>query len=133
MASKTKRAYAHGTKVSVSQSQANIMSLVRKHGADGFVIGEDEGWALISFRLNGYVLRFRFRFDDVKETEVRRLWRTMEMVIKTKLIVAEDGVESFEEIFLSNIVSDANGSTVGDAIIPQLQKGQKVRLLPSGT
>ena len=126
------RKYAEGTDVPAARSQGNILALVKRHGADGFMIGEDSGWAVITFRLQGYALRFRFRIADEKETEVKRLWRTMEMAIKTKLVIAQDGVESFEEVFLANIVSDANGTTVGEAVIPQLLQGRKVKLLPPG-
>lgn len=128
------RRYAEGTDVPVDKSQANILRLVKAHGADGFMIGEDSGWAVISFRMLGYVLRFRFRIEGESKSEVRRLWRTMEMAIKSKLVIARDGVEAFEEVFLSNIVSDADGRTVGDVVVPSLKAGKKVAgLLPAGS
>lgn len=128
------RKYAEGTEVPIERSQANVLKLVKANGATGFMIGEDSGWAVISFRLQGYVLRFRFRIEGEKPAEAKRLWRTMEMAIKSKLVIAKDGVETFEEVFLANIVSDADGKTVGDAVIPQLQAGRKVAgLLPAGS
>lgn len=147
MTTRARRQFAEKTKVSVGRTQEELRKLVLERGATGWAIGEDEGRALVQFRLSGRVLRFRVNLTQapgrgraeakrVDEREERRRWRSLFMAVKAKLVIAEDGIESFDEIFLANIVTP-DGDTIADRLIPQiapmLEQGKPILLLPERT
>lgn len=81
----------------------------------------------------GFVLQFRVEQPpDDQAQEQRRIWRCLELTIKSKLTAAEAGIETFQQAFLANIVI-AGGQTVGDVVIPQLDKGKALKLLLART
>ena len=102
------RRYAEGTKVEVSQSRNEIERLVAKHGATKFASGWAEDFALIEFVCEGRRVRFRLPIGDCDERETRRRWRSLLLAIKSKLEVVNTGIESFDEAFLSHIVTTAD-------------------------
>lgn len=133
------RKYAQDTSVPVGRSQEAIRQLVLDRGADGWMVGEDRGRAVISFRLQDRLLRFHVQLPEKLDAkEERRLWRALYMAIKAKLVIASEGIETFDEVFLANIVTP-DGSTVGDRIIPDVQmmlesgQAKVLRLLPERT
>lgn len=106
------------------------------HGATGWAVGEDDGRAAVSFRMQDRLLRFRITLPAKEdEKEERRLWRALAMAIKAKLVIASEGIETFDEVFLANIVTPS-GETVGERIIADVQamiengKNKPIRLLP---
>lgn len=146
-------AYAEDTKVPVSRSRYNIEYLLNKYGATGFLYGMTDGQAIIMFEASGRRIKFSLRLPDSSlfqtspagrkrtkeaarssyEKEVRRLWRSLELVIKAKLEAIESGIATFEDEFLAYVVLP-DGSTVGKSIAPAIesayQTGQMVPLLP---
>jgi hypothetical protein len=130
------RKYAQDTSVPVGRSQENIRKLVRDRDATAFAVAEEDGRAAVSFKMAGRVLRFIISLpasDDPKEE--RRLWRALFMCIKAKLVIAEEGIETFDEVFLANIVMP-NGQTVGQWAQPQVTQmvegGNMPKLLSDG-
>lgn len=127
------RKYAADTQVPIGRSQDQIRQLVLGRGAIGWVCGEDNGKGMVAFKLEGRHLRFLITLSE-KERETRRLWRALHMAIKAKLVIAAEGIELFDEVFLSNIVQP-NGRTVGEDIVPKittmLERGKQAPLLLS--
>jgi hypothetical protein len=127
--------YAEGTTVSAPKTRAEIESYLAKQGATRFAFGYVEDRAGISFVANGRMVRFtvpnpdpaekgiiararrlsrsRWRTDPpallrATEEEERRRWRCLLLAIKAKWTTVESGIESFDEAFLANIVTDDN-------------------------
>lgn len=97
--------------------------------------------AAISFAARGRLVRFKLRMPTREETlavlrkkpsyrygrpadsaldiaqadEQRRRWRCLLLVLKAKLESIESGIETFDEAFLANIVTDGN-LTIYEAI-----------------
>jgi len=156
------RRYAEGTDVPVERSKAEIESLLRKHGATGFVSGWDDelGEQRIMCRIDGRMLRFtvtkptpedfvpepgpgvpydlskRRRTGEKRaEQEHRRRWRAQLLVIKAKLEMIAAGEGSIDTEFLANVMLPS-GETFGEWAAPQLEAayedGGMPPLLPSG-
>jgi len=145
-----RRKYAEHTSVPIGRSQEDLRQLVMGRGATGWALGEDEGRAVVQFRLAGRVLRFKLSMlrkltdfevkrgqkpSRVDAREERRLWRSLVMAVKAKLVIAEDGIETFDEVFLANIVTP-DGDTIGERVTAQipsmLSDGRPIALLSDG-
>ena len=50
--------------------------------------------------------------DELYEQEERRIWRVLAWNLKARMVAVEEGVETFEEAFLSHLVNPASGRTV---------------------
>lgn len=149
--------YAEGTTVSIESSQAEIARLIVRFGARRFVSGfdDDQRLAMVQFEAHNRRVKFLLYMPDpasrdfthnargqvrtstqhnnAYQAECRRLWRSLVLVIKSKLESVESGIETFEDAFLANIVLP-NGQTVGDYLEPQIEatykSGQMPPLLP---
>lgn len=147
-------AYAEGTSVSPAKSQQEIISVLRRYGAEGFLFGEELGNGVVAFKAEGRTVRFvvplqteladflrtptgKRRSADaaaaLAEAENRRRWRSLALAIKAKLEVVATGISTFEEEFLAQIVLPDN-STIGQWAAPQVaeayETGQMPGLLP---
>lgn len=147
--------FAQATAVSVEKSEAEIKTLLRRYGADGYVSGWDHNRAQVIFRRRGLGVRFVLTLPDPKdrrfthtasrgtprseadalaawEQECRRAWRSLALVIKAKLEAVETGISTFESEFMAHIVLE-NGQTMGERFIPQIESmaktGRPVQLL----
>lgn len=139
------RRYAEKTNVSVEKSEAQIKSLVIEYGATKFQTGWEDCKAMIGFVLHDRGIRFtlplpskydavfrvtpggrraRSEFDAALawEQACRSLWRALYLSIRAKLEAVECNISTFEEEFLSHIIVPATGSTVGETLIPDLEK-----------
>lgn len=133
-------AYAENTEVPIEKSIGEIISLIKKAGAERIGQVEDPDWLAIQFFLNDRMLRFRVTFPllseiperdgrgsylgaDQKERKrqqrIRQRARALLLVIKAKLESVESGVETFEEAFLANVVMP-DGKTVGEYAVPKI-------------
>lgn len=148
-------AFAKGTTVSPEKTRAEIETLVRRFGADGFVSGWQGEKAMVQFVCRNRRVRFllalpalasfqwgprrRMRkaseMKAAQDAETRRLWRSLLLVIKAKLEAVTSGVTTFESEFLAHILLP-NGSTVGEQVAPQLDhayaSGEMPKLLGPG-
>lgn len=150
-------AYAENTEVSIEKSVAEIVGLIKRAGANRIAQVEEPGVIAFQFFLKDRMLRFKVQLpspSDVAEwnernhqyrsaeqrvkiaqQRQRQRARALLLVIKAKLESVESGVETFEEAFLSNIVTP-DGDTVGDWLIPQIAQAYltgrvPTRLLPA--
>jgi hypothetical protein len=144
--------YAQGTSVTPEATQQEIARAVRRYGASGFVVGWEANHAAVRFRFGTRTARFdlvlpaaddaQFRtshngtrrrsaaqVQEAHEAEVRRLWRTLLLVIKAKLEVVALGITSFEEEFLANLEL-ADGSTVGARVIAEVDRALQAGYVP---
>ena len=131
--------------------------MVTQRGATKFMSGFDEQQAHIAFSLHGRALRFIIdvphrdeeRFTKTPstgkdrteqaaykawESECRRVWRALAAVIKAKFIAFDDGVYSFDEAFLPDIVMP-DGKRVLEHSVPAIasayETGKTPPLLPA--
>lgn len=135
------RTYAEGTSVSVEKSRAEIESLLRRHGATGFISGWGKESAFIMFLMNDRQIKFVLPVPDradpkfthksysgkqstprpiekqheVWELACRERWRALALVIKAKLEAVAAGITIFEDEFLAEIVLPG-GQTVAETI-----------------
>jgi hypothetical protein len=150
--------FAEGTPVPIEKSRAEIEGLVRRYGAEEFISGWKDDAAMVQFRAQGRFVKLFLKLppkDDVRfthhpknprhyharartaeqcvqawEAEVRRLWRSLLLVIKSKLESVESGIETFEEAFLSWILLP-DGSTVGRQVAPFIEQAYLEGRMPT--
>jgi hypothetical protein len=122
-------AYAENTKVPLEQSIAEIITMIRKAGAESVGQMHERDRFVIVFALGDRRMKFQVplittwdgptRGGNGREIDVRakieqanrQKGRALMLVIKAKLESVESGVETFEEAFLANIML-ADGATV---------------------
>lgn len=144
-------AFAEGTNVPVEKTRGEIESLVRKYGAEQFSSGWDGRQAGLVFVVKGRRVKFVVPMPDgtdkklrakaasmrgwlatnlpkVVEAEERRRWRCLLLAIKAKLEIVQSGIATFEEEFLSHIVTDS-GQTVYERISTDTM--MTARMLPA--
>lgn len=130
--------YAERTEVPVSRSKAEIEGLIEKYGGHRYQAGWDSERALIMFEAEGRRVRFvlplprrdAYTSQRAHEQELRRVWRSLALVIKAKLESWQSGIESFEDAFMSQIVLPGNGGTVGEWLAPQLAESYRSGAMP---
>lgn len=126
-------AYAESTKVPLEQSIAEIISMVRRAGADSVGQFHERDQFVIMFALGERRMKFSVplvtewdgpkRGGNGREIDVRakieqanrQKGRALMLVVKAKLESVESGVETFEQAFLANIIM-ADGATVYERV-----------------
>lgn len=129
-------AYAEGTTVPFDKSVSEIVTLVRKAGAEQIGQMEDVGYFTVGFRLADRLIRFRVDFPSLDQmpkfdgrqrmltpaqrqdrlTQAKRQrGRALLLVIKAKLESVESGIETIEQAFLANVVM-SDGRTVYERV-----------------
>ena len=149
--------YAARTEVPESKSRTEIEQTLTRFGATAFAYGwsADHARAQVMFEMAGRRMRFEIPLPDrsarefthdranrrrteagmraAYDQELRRLWRSLALVIKAKLEAVATGIVSMEEEFLSHVVL-ADNRTVGQWVEPQLAavygRGDMPALLP---
>ena len=148
-------AYASKTAVSAEKSKTEIERMLARYGATQYVSGWKAGVAVVGFTYEKRMVRFELAMPDrfskeftekksgwdrskdaanaLYEQAVRQRWRALCLVIKAKLEAVESGIDTFEDSFLSHIVTP-NGQTVGEWLKPQIEEayasGRMPALLP---
>lgn len=129
-------AYAETTSVAFEKSVAEIIGLIKRHGALNIGQFEGEDYFAIQFVISDRLIRFRLPIPSLTEMPThdgrrntltvaqrqgkldqarRSKGRALLLVIKAKLESVESGIETVEQAFLANVVM-ANGETVYDRI-----------------
>lgn len=142
--------YANQTKVPAYQTRHDIERLVREYNAHDFIVGLRDETIVVAFSTDAYSVIFRLampkerdfqltlsgkprtapQIQNALDQEERRLWRALFLALKARFIAVEEGIETFEEAFLSNIIT-ADGRTVGMHVQPQLgSRPAKLQLPP---
>jgi hypothetical protein len=137
--------FAEGTVVPVAKSRGEIEALVERAGATKFMSFFEAERAVIGFAMNGRFVRFDIALPDRTEkrfvlrprsswqadtidnqkkrydAELRRIWRSLLLVIKAKLESVESEITTFEQEFMPFIVT-RDGRTIGQILLPQLDQ-----------
>lgn len=143
--------YAKGTTVSSAKSRAEIEEMLDRFGADGFMSGRDGRNVMIAFKARGRQIMFRLTMpdpgdkslrltptgktrstqsqEDAYRAEERRLWRSLAMSIKAKLVSVEDGIETFEQAFMAHVVMP-DGLTLSDHITTRIAQAYETGDMP---
>ena len=147
--------YANATKVPVERSQQEIKKTLQRYGAGQYVCADDwdGGQAMIGFSYRGLAVRMLLklpresefactptgivRSEGQREHEhargCRQRWRALVLSVKAKLEAVDSGISTFEQEFLSFVVTDG-GQTVGERVLPEIARaietGSAPLLLP---
>lgn len=123
--------YAQRTGVPVDRSRAEIEHNLDRFGAEGFGYRRVPGLETLEFSYQGKVVLLRMGMpvpDDPPER--RRRWRVMSMTVKALLVAVDEGLITFEEAFLAHF-QVGPGRTVGDELVPELDRAVAERRLPT--
>lgn len=142
--------YASGSEVPVQRSRAHLEQLLRAHGCEGFAYGWTGDYDRVEFVWQSQRVRFTLprpkrekfsltpsglqrtekQIQSALESEDRRRWRALLLVVRAKIEAVESGISIFEEEFLAFIVMP-NEQTVGEILVPRISDGSISRkLLP---
>lgn len=131
--------FAERTEVPVSKTRAQIEQLLERGKARqyGTAVDYEKLQARVQFRLHDRIVRFVIALPDRKklgegvrlERAERQRWRALLLVIKAKLESVENGIEAFEQAFLSQIVMP-NDQTVSDIVMPQIAESYATGRMP---
>lgn len=133
----------------MERSLAEIASLLRRYGAGELVTGYGRGEGLVAFSIAGRTVRLslpmpalvdfsetpagRRRSRDQQERRYeqacRQRWRAAVLVIQAKLEAIEIGISTLEREFLADLALP-DGSSVGAALLPQLERALTTGQLP---
>lgn len=129
----TRKPYEN-TEVPVSRSQDELRRHLSRFGAEQFSFGEGRDWAGVEFVHANKLVRLRcpVRPGDVgavrshlsneekriraDEAERARVWRVLVHSVKARLVAVEEGLETFEQAFLSHLVDPSSNRTVWEAM-----------------
>jgi hypothetical protein len=118
-----KGTYAKGTKIDVEKTQAQIQTLVRRHGATMFTAGwHVGGGAAVEFTIHGRRVRWNVpavpeqQSGAARSAEEKRRWRCLLLGIRAKLEIVASGISVFEKEFLAHVIT-TDGSTVWDRVM----------------
>jgi hypothetical protein len=142
--------YAEGTSVSEERSRAELERTLKRFGADQFGFAWDQaGGQMIAFRMAGRSIRMDLPMPDPDDPtftrtptgqprstsaaqeayakEVRRRWRSLNLVVKAKLTAVADGISTLEREFLADMLTQ-DGRTVEQVMRPYLTAGGPLQL-----
>ena len=137
------RGYAKGTNVSSAKSKMEIERTLTRYGADQFMYGSKNDYAMIGFRVKNKMVKIDMPLPDrnaeeftmdtrgwerakgvsekLYEKELKRRWRSLALVIKAKLEAVETGISTFEKEFLGFILLPG-GQTVFEMTEKKIEK-----------
>jgi len=143
--------FAESTSVSSEKSRAEIERTLSRYGADQFMYGWQEDYAMVMFRMNSRQIKFLLPLPDNNgaeftktptgkersqeaamkafEQSVRQKWRALALVIKAKLEAVESGIAEFDDEFMANIIMP-DGKTVSEHIAPKINQAYETGELP---
>lgn len=133
--------YAEKTSVPVDRSQSEIKKILGKYGATGFAYGENGSTSVVMFEMSRRRIKFVLPMPQPPSSNAtvasiktydqlcRSRWRCLVLAIKAKLECVESGITTLEQEFMAHIVLP-NGSTVGQTILPQIEKSYQDGKMP---
>jgi hypothetical protein len=133
------RGYASSTQKTAGESREDIQESLARYGADGFAYAQDDEHAMawIAFRVDGVRVRLtvqlpqrgQCRSDTAHEQKIRTRWRMFHLLSKARLEAVTNGVQTFEEAFLPDVVTES-GATVAEVLRPALAAARAAGTLP---
>lgn len=111
--------YATNTKVSVMQTQGEMVGELARLGVKEYAFVHMDGTPSIAFKRGAVSYRMQVTLPKgCTDQLARSLWRSLGLVVKAKRVAIEAGVVTFEEEFLPQMV--VNGHTVAERILPRM-------------
>ena len=145
------RGYAAYTKVDPTRTKYEIEEMIKDHGGKNFASAENGNQGMVVFDIEDYRMVFKLHFpkstdnefqftagghqrdgetaNQFWENECKRLWRSLLLAIKSKLVSVEDGVETVQEAFMAHIVMP-DGRTVAQHLEGEMTKRSKIAESP---
>ncbi len=141
--------YAEGTNVSVARSREEIEKTLKRYHATGFMYGMQGSREAVAFEIKKRRYRIEIEHpppenfkrmknggvrtvaqqEQAQEQEVKRLWRALVMLIKSKLEAVQSGIVTIEDELMPYTVM-ANNQTVKQWLEPQLEEHYKTGVMP---
>lgn len=145
----TTKPYA-GTAVSTAKSQEDLRDTLMRFGADQFSFGEGTDWVGVELVHDDTLVRLRCPVRVPTQEEARqaalaahrsstgkavtdpterakaeraRVWRVLVWSVKARLVAVDEGLETFEQAFLSHLVDPATGRTIWQAVRGEIEAG----------
>jgi hypothetical protein len=145
--------FAENTSVAADRSRGEIERTLTRYGATGFMYGWDEGGAVVGFRAQDRLVRFKLAMPDrddprftltpggrrtrsaaqaeaAWEQATRQMWRALLLVVKAKLEAIDAGISTFEQEFLA-FITLPDGSSMGEWAAPQIEKAYATATMPA--
>jgi len=147
------RPYASGTKVSEAKSHFELTQILKKYGCNETGWMDKDTQSTLGFTREG--VTYRFTLDlPLDESKIRvgreyrpsthgskldyeraRKMRALVAVVKAQLIAIEEGITTFDRMFVGSAVTD-NGQTVAERWAPEIARkaldGTYPSALPGG-
>jgi hypothetical protein len=115
--------YARGTSVSITQSKADIQSVLARFNCIFDGIHEEPGRAICLFHGHNRSVRFVLWLPmGLPDQQQRELWRALHLGIKGKLVCVASRIESFEQAFWAHIVTETGETVYESKTKPQLRQ-----------
>jgi hypothetical protein len=149
------RKFAQGTKITSEKSENEIRNTLKKFGATKYAFYEDEATIGFAFDYEGRRVRISLQLPDPEaddfvyswrgysrhertkelklkswQQECNRRWRALVLTVKAKLVSVNEGIRTFEQEFLYDIVIPNTNQTIGDWIAPQIEQSYLTGKLP---
>lgn len=142
--------YAEGTTVPPAKSQAEIQQLLVRYGATSFACGFNPDAAAVEFGIGDRRYRVLLPMpapDDPQfwrkrngrrtpteaknrhEAEIRRRWRALLLIIKSRLEAASTGISTIENEFAMHAVLP-DGRTAAEHVLPAIEHAYATGELP---
>lgn len=129
--------YAKDTRVTVARSREELHRILTRYGATETLIHEMSGGIRVGFVLDGLRIAFPFALpvrDDYDaaagyEREMRRRWRVLLLVLKSRLESVAEGAERVSDAFLPYLMLP-DGSLVRDEAVPRIQEAYRTGRMP---
>lgn len=130
-------AYAKYTKVSVEKSQWDIVNILKKYGAKGFMM-DFENYRIGFQHGNRNVIlkvhppnRDEFSTDNQYQQAIKAQWRAYLLIIKAKFVAISSKITTFDNEFMANFLLKS-GKTLAEQILPQLDQNEMFPKLTEG-
>lgn len=112
--------YAKTTRVPVQRSRNEIETTLERYGCEAFSFLKRGDDCVIQFEHGGRTFRIPVDGGETDQ-ETRQRWRVVLLWLKACLELVENGQDSFDVVF-AMWTALPDGSTLGDTLVPQLDK-----------
>lgn len=123
------RRYAETTKVPVSSSQAEISSILEKHGIEKIGMVKEKGSASLWFEHLSRYYKLNVPIPEKckdPEQEMKRAWRVLILLVKAKFEAISAGISNVEEQFYADTIMP-DGNRLIDHAADQISQALKNR------
>lgn len=143
--------YAKDTDVTVDKSLTDLRKVVQRYGANEFGFFDGESAGGVMFSLKGIRIKIAMKLPaaadyrknrtgavmgttqakQAHEKAIRQRWRALVLVVTAKLEAVESRIETVEQAFMPYLLLPDGKTTVGEAVLGQIENGT-LKLLPGG-